>query len=443
MRTQSQPSTASARISIMATAEAKSRYNVSITTKEIIFREEVGSSPWTADSWKSKVAAQAVQYADIDGLRQTCSLLRELPPLVGDWEVDQLRERLYHAALGSGFIIQGGDCAESFADVKWDTVKRKVDLLYTQSRILEESLQVPTTAIGRIAGQFAKPRSNLLETLPTGEVVHAFRGHNVNSEDPSEREPDHRRLLLGYMYSAAAQSMLRRMPLPLTSHASDGKQVEFSLFTSHEALNLPYEASLTHNRYNLSASTIWLGERTRQLDGAHVEYARGLRNPVGVKIGPNATPEDVVALLNVLADRAAVGKVTLITRIGRGRAPTVLPPIIDAVRRSGHIPLWMSDPCHGNTFSTPSGIKTRRVQDMLAELQETYTVHQACGSFLGGVHIEQTGDNVTECLDETVMGDNDEYFGRRYQSLCDPRLSRDQAIWLIEQFSSFVRAARR
>jgi 3-deoxy-7-phosphoheptulonate synthase len=433
----------SARLPIMATPEAKSRFNVSVTTKEIIFREEVGPPPWTADSWKSKVAAQAVQYADIDGLHQTCSLLRELPPLVSEWEVDQLRERLYHAALGKGFIIQGGDCAESFADVKWDIVKRKVDLLYVQSRILEEAIQVPTTAIGRIAGQFAKPRSNPFETLPTGEVIHAFRGHNINSEDPSEREPDHRRLLLGYMYSAAAQRMLRKMPLHLTSHASDGKKVEFSLFTSHEALHLPYEASLTHNRYNLSASTIWLGERTRQLDGAHVEYARGLRNPVGVKIGPTATPEDVVALLDVLADPADAGKVTLITRLGRGRAQTVLPPIIDAVKRSGHIPLWMSDPCHGNTFSSPSGIKTRRVEDMLAELQETYNVHQGCGSFLGGIHIEQTGDNVTECLDETVvMGGENEYLGRRYQSLCDPRLSRDQAIWLIEQFASFVRAAR-
>lgn len=426
----------------MATPETKSRFNVSVTTKEIILREEVSSSPWTADSWRSKVAAQAVQYTDMDGLRQTCSLLRELPPLVSDWEVDQVRERLYHAALGSGFIIQGGDCAESFTDVKWDTVKRKVDLLYAQSRILEEAMQVPTTAIGRIAGQFAKPRSNPFETLPTGEVVHAFRGHNVNSEDPSEREPDHRRLLLGYMYSAAVQGMIRKMPLHLTSHASDGEKVEFRLFASHEALHLPYEAAFTHNRYNLSASTIWLGERTRQLDGAHVEYARGLRNPVGVKIGPSATPEDVVALLNVLADRAAVGKVALITRLGRGRAHTVLPPIIDAVRRSGHIPLWMSDPCHGNTFSTPLGIKTRRVEDMLAELQETYNVHQGCGSFLGGIHIEQTGDNVTECLDETVMGGEDEHLGRRYQSLCDPRLSRDQAIRLIEQFSSFVRAVR-
>ncbi|KAL2265886.1 hypothetical protein VTJ83DRAFT_6986 [Remersonia thermophila] len=426
----------------MATPEVKSLFDVSVTTKEIIFRDEVDPSEWTADSWTSKVAAQAVQYADIDGLRQTCSLLRELPPLVSDWEVDQLRERLSHAALGSGFIIQGGDCAESFADVKWDIVKRKVDLLFAQSQILEEALQVPTTVIGRIAGQFAKPRSNLFETLPSGEVVHAFRGHNVNSEDPSEREPDHRRLLLGYMYSAAAQRMLRKMPLHLTSHASDGKKVEFSLFTSHEALHLPYEASLTHNRYNLSATTIWLGERTRQLDGAHIEYARGLRNPIGVKLGPTATPEGVVALLNVLADPMAVGKVTLITRLGRGRAQTVLPPIIDAVRRSGHIPLWMSDPCHGNTFSSPSGIKTRRLEEMLAELKETYTVHQACGSFLGGIHIEQTGDNVTECLDETVMGRDDEYLGTCYQSLCDPRLSRDQAIRLIEEFANFVRAVK-
>lgn len=432
--------TTGVRSSIMATLDTKSLFNVYTTTKEI--REQAGPPSWTADSWRSKVAAQAVQYTDIDGLHQTCTFLRELPPLISELEIEQARERLYHAALGRGFIIQGGDCAESFSDVKWDIIKRKVDLLYLQSRILEDGLQVPTTAIGRIAGQYAKPRSNLLETLSSGDVVHAFRGHNVNSEDTSERKPDHRRLLLGYMYSAAAQSMIRRIPLRFASNASDGKRVELSLFSSHEALHLPYEASLTHDRYNLSATTIWLGERTRQLDGAHVEYARGLRNPVGVKIGPNATPGDVVALLNVLADRTDVGKITLITRIGHGRANAILPPIIDAVKQSGHVPLWMSDPCHGNTFSTATGIKTRRVQDMLAELQETYIVHRSCGSYLGGVHIEQTGDDVTECLDETVTEGEDEHLGRRYQSLCDPRLSRDQALWLIEQFSEFVKASR-
>ena len=348
-------------------------------------------------------------------------------------EIEQARGQFYHVALGRAFIIQGGDCAESFHDVQYDIIKRKVELLRRQSKIIEDALGKPTIPIGRIAGQYAKPRSNPFEVLPNGELIHAFKGHIVNSEDLSERKPDPKRLLLGYFYASATQNTVRHV----SGHASLLSGI--NLYTSHEALHLPYESALTQDSYNLSATTVWLGERTRQLDGAHVEYARGLRNPIGVKIGPTATAGEVVALLNVLApDTAQYGKITIITRMGHAKVRKVLPAIIRAVQLSGHVPIWMSDPCHGNTFATPGGVKTRRVEDMLTELQETYIAHRSLGSHLGGIHLEQTGDDVTECLDG-VFQKSEEDLKVCYQSLCDPRLSNEQALALVEGFAAFVK----
>ncbi|KAJ6441379.1 Aldehyde dehydrogenase family 1 member A3 [Purpureocillium lavendulum] len=393
---------------------------------------------WTSDSWRLKPAAQAVEYEDAKALEETCSYLRQLPPLVSPSEIENARAEFYHVALGRGFIIQAGDCAESFHDVRYNIIRRKVDLLRVQSKILEKALGKPTITLGRIAGQYAKPRSNPYETLPTGEVIHAFRGHNVNSEDPTDRRPDPNRLLLGYFYAAASQNTIRHLPGPALGAATKARTTS-ALYTSHEALHLPYESSLTRDHYNLSATTVWLGERTRQRDGAHVEYARGLRNPIGVKIGPTATPAEVVALLNVLApDRAQHGKITIITRMGQGKVRVNLPPIIRAVQLSGHVPIWMSDPCHGNTFATKGGVKTRRVADMLLELQETYLAHKSLGSHLGGIHLEQTGEDVSECLDgnDELLEDG---LGRCYRSLCDPRLSSDQAIQLVTDFAKYVK----
>ncbi|PNY24587.1 Class II DAHP synthetase family protein, partial [Tolypocladium capitatum] len=394
------------------------------------------TTSWTPDSWRSKHAAQAIEYGNIDALQETCSYLRQLPPLVSSEEVEQARQQFYHVAQGRAFIIQGGDCAESFDDIRCDTIRRKVDLLRLQSHILEEALGKPVIPLGRIAGQYAKPRSNPFETLPTGEVIHAFRGHNVNSEDPSDREPNPNRLLLGYFYAATSQNTIRNLPCPSGSVAGR-RNNKSPLYTSHEALHLPYESSLTRDHYNLSATTIWLGERTRQRDGAHVEYARGLRNPVGVKIGPTATAAEVVAILQVLSPhRINHGKITIITRMGHACVKVVLPEIIRAVQLSGHVPIWMSDPCHGNTFTTSTGVKTRRVQDMLAELQETYLAHRSLGSHLGGIHLEQTGDDVSECMDDVFNVDEHD-LGRCYQSLCDPRLSNEQALGLVEKFAEF------
>lgn len=423
---------------LLPDAAPKVKAGVSATTIREVKPPISGITTWTPDSWRTKHASQAVEYGNIEALHETCSYLRKLPPLVSPSEVEQARGQFYHVAQGRAFIIQGGDCAESFDDIRYDIIRRKVDLLRLQSHILEEALGKPVIPLGRIAGQYAKPRSNPFETLPTGEVIHAFRGHNVNSEDLGDRQPDPNRLLLGYFYAAASQNTIRHLPGPSGSVVGrwNGKS---SLYTSHEALHLPYESSLTRDHYNLSATTIWLGERTRQRDGAHVEYARGLRNPVGVKIGPTATAAEVVALLHVLApDRAKYGKITIITRMGHARVKAVLPAIIRAVQLSGHVPVWMSDPCHGNTFTTSTGVKTRRVQDMLAELKETYLAHRSLGSHLGGIHLEQTGDDVSECMDDALNAD-EQGLGRCYQSLCDPRLSNEQALALVEQFAEFAR----
>ncbi|KAL2843605.1 hypothetical protein BJX68DRAFT_270100 [Aspergillus pseudodeflectus] len=389
---------------------------------------------WTLDSWRDKPAAQAVEYEDPDVLQTVCDTLKHLPPLVSPEEVEAARHDFYNAAVGKAFIIQGGDCAESFLDVRHDIIRRKVELLHEQGRILEAALNKPVLRVGRIAGQFAKPRSNPLETLPSGQVVHAFRGHIINSEDENDRTPDPTRLLAGYFHSAVAHNTLRQLQAARAGPA---------IFTSHEALHLPYESSLSREDYNLSATTIWLGERTRQLDGAHVEYARGLRNPLGVKIGPSTTPEEIVALLDVLSpDRSPPGKITLITRLGHKRVRSVLPALIRAVQLSGHVPVWMSDPCHGNTFTTADRHKTRRVSDLLHELKDSYAVHRELGSHLGGIHLEQTGDAVTECLDEVHVTDPED-LAEGYTSLCDPRLSVDQALDVVREFAGFVQGYTR
>ncbi|KAL3462223.1 hypothetical protein BJX64DRAFT_288554 [Aspergillus heterothallicus] len=382
--------------------------------------------PWSLESWRDKPAAQAVEYDDPATLQKVCDTLKHLPPLVSVEEIEAARLQYYDAAVGKSFIIQGGDCAESFLDVQYDIIRRKVELLHEQSRILEGGLNKPIIRVGRIAGQYAKPRSNPLERLPSGDVVHAFRGHNVNSENENDRVPDPTRLLSGYFHAAVAHNTIRHLPTP-------------TIYTSHEALHLPYEASLSREDYNLSATTIWLGERTRQPDGAHVEYARGLRNPVGVKVGPSATAEEIVAILDVLSpDRVPAGKITLITRLGQKRVRSVLPALIRAVQLSGHAPVWMSDPCHGNTWTTTNGLKTRRVSDILHELKETYAVHRELGSHLGGIHLEQTGDAVTECLDNIHVTDSGD-LEEAYTSLCDPRLSVHQALYVVREFADFAK----
>lgn len=393
---------------------------------------------WNPYSWLGRPAAQQVEYRDDQALELTCQYLRKLPPLVSSQDIEQARWELYQVAKEKAFIIQGGDCAESFHDVQPDIIKSKYDLLTKQSEILSVAFGKPVIRIGRMAGQYAKPRSNPFETLPNGETIHAFRGHNVNSEMLDCREPDPQRLIMGYLYAATTLNTINMIESGHYDSVKAGTQPGHGIYTSHEALHLPFESALTKGRYNHSAAFLWIGERTRQLNGAHVEYARGLRNPISIKVGPTTTPETLVSLLDALSpSRNQYGKVSIITRLGRGQAPRVLPSLIRAVQLSHHNPVWICDPCHGNTLTTKEGLKTRRLDFILEELLETYVAHRTLNNYLGGIHLEQTGEDVTECLDD-ISVTRAEDLAVCYQSLCDPRLSRLQALSLVEQFAAFV-----
>ncbi|OGM46823.1 phospho-2-dehydro-3-deoxyheptonate aldolase [Aspergillus bombycis] len=417
---------------------------------------------WTRQSWSTKpLVAQAVEYDDPKALESVLGTLSTLPALVNPLKIEIARNNFAAAAQGKAFIIQGGDCAESFDDVRLHVIQQKVKLLQEQSHLLVQGLSLPIITVGRIAGQYAKPRSSPWETLEDGTITHAFRGHNINGPSLGERRPDPYRLLLGDFYSRTTLQMIKDIqcapantdpnfvpgpnPLPLTPEETDvaaSQTPTGTIFTSHEALHLPYESAMTRDRYNTSASFIWIGERTRQLDGAHVEYIRGLRNPIGVKIGPSIESSTLIALLNTICPEPRlpenIGRVTIITRFGAEKVATVLPPLIKAVQEAGHTPVWMCDPCHGNTQTTEAGLKTRHVGRMLREATQTYQAHRENNSILGGLHLEQTGEFVTECQDDERI-DNKSALSSHYHSLCDPRLSNVQALSLVRQFVDFVR----
>lgn len=414
---------------------------------------ERNAEDWSSHSWQSKaINAQAVEYHDKSALDKVCRSLQQLPPLVSPAQIEEARELFASAAKGERFILQGGDCAESFEDVQLDIINSKTSLLAEQADIIESRLVLPVTCVGRIAGQYAKPRSNPVETLADGTTVLAFRGHNVNGPGLDQRTPDPDRLLRGYFHSAATLNTVsvfgsQNELVEMTSHAGKDPitrptSYPRAILTSHEALLLPYESSLTRGRHCSSAAFLWVGERTRQLDGAHVEFLRGLRNPIGIKLSSKASPEELVALLNQLCpDKTGeTGRITLITRLGALNVEAALHPLIKAVQASGHQPVWMCDPCHGNTFTTADGkIKTRCAMTMLEEAQQTYVVHRRSGSRLGGLHIEQTGESVTECVEHIASGTGQLSLGVNYRTLCDPRLSREQAILLVARFADYAK----
>ncbi|KAL8659369.1 MAG: hypothetical protein Q9202_007157 [Teloschistes flavicans] len=432
---------------------------------------------WSPQSWQSKPVQQGVEYRNKNALEKVCRNLEAMPPLVSPTQIEEARELFAAAAKGERFIIQGGDCAESFADVQLDIIDSKTSLLSDQADIIESKLKIPVTCIGRIAGQFAKPRSNPKETLADGSTVNAFRGHIINGTELDERSPDPQRLLHGYFYSAVTLNtisvletqnnsaettrpatptndfpLIHREPVTPTAKSA---LVPREILTSHEALLLPYESSLTRGHYCTSAAFLWVGERTRQLDGAHVEFLRGLRNPIGIKLSAKASPDDLVALLDALSPSSPTaipqgsepGKFTLITRLGASNVHSALPPLIKAVQATGrHHPVWMSDPCHGNTAAVAATagadvIKTRCATTMLDEARQTWAVHRALGSCLGGLHLEQTGEEgVVECV-EHMAGSGTRGLSLSsggYRTLCDPRLSREQAMGFVERFAEFV-----
>jgi 3-deoxy-7-phosphoheptulonate synthase len=432
-------------------------------------------------------AAQQPTYPDADAVQKAVDKLRTMPPLVFAGECDDLKQRIAAVTRGEAFILQGGDCAETLAGVSADNVRAKLRVLLQMAVVLTYAASVPVVKIGRLAGQYAKPRSKDTETRE-GITLPAYRGDAVNGYDftPEARIPDPQRLVDVYNASAATLNLIRAF---VTGGYADLRQVhtwnqdfvkgspfaakyealageidramsfmaaigvadpdEFhrvDFHSSHEALVLEYEHALTridsrtNEPYDVSGHFIWIGERTRQLDGAHVELASRIKNPIGVKLGPSTTPDDAIALAAKLNPANEPGRLTFITRFGAGKIRTGLPPIIEKVSAEGLNVAWITDPMHGNTFEAPSGYKTRNFDDVLEEVQGFFDVHRAVGTWPGGLHVELTGDNVTECLGGgEQLTDAD--LAHRYESVCDPRLNRVQSLEMAFLVADMLRKA--
>jgi 3-deoxy-7-phosphoheptulonate synthase len=419
-------------------------------------------------------ASQQPEYPDAAALSSALERLATLPPLVTSWEVERLRAQLADAASGRRFLLQGGACAESFDDCRPEVLTAKLKILLQMSLVLTYGLKRQIIRVGRFAGQYAKPRTNTHETRD-GVSLPAYRGDLINRSGFSEEERrvDPELLLRGYERAALTINFIRALveggfadlhhpeywDLDFVQHSprareyqrmveSIGDSLRFmetlagvragelsrvDFFTSHEGLHLPYEQAQTRQVphrtgwYNLSTHMPWIGMRTAVPGEAHVEYFRGIRNPIGVKIGPAMTQELLRELVEVLDPGREPGRLTLIHRFGRDRIADALPPLIDAVRASGRTVLWCCDPMHGNTEITGDGVKTRRFDSILSELEQAFEIHEAEGSILGGIHIELTGDNVTECVGG-ARGLSELDLGRAYSSLVDPRLNYEQAL---------------
>ncbi|MGI9032576.1 MAG: class II 3-deoxy-7-phosphoheptulonate synthase [Acidimicrobiales bacterium] len=441
---------------------------------------------WTPASWRARPADQQPDWPDADALAAVLARINALPPLVFAGEVRDLTASLAAVAEGKAFLLQAGDCAESF-EFSGDSIRDKLKVILQMAVVLTYGAGVPTVKMGRIAGQFAKPRSSPTETVGS-TVIPSFRGHMVNDDAPTAeaRVADPERLLQAYNQSASTMNLLRAFTKggfadltkvhvwnqEFVARSGEGRryqsiadeiqralrfmaacgvdlaagsifhQVDF--WTCHEALLLGYEEALTRQDslsgawYDCSAHFLWVGDRTRRLDGAHVSFLTGVENPVGVKIGPTTAPEEAVALCDTLNPRRVPGRLTLITRLGSTGVEQLLPPLLRAVRDAGHPVVWACDPMHGNTFVSPSGHKTRHFDDILAEIRTFFAVHRGEGSWPGGVHVELTGDDVTECLGgaEAVL---DDHLADNYTTKCDPRLNARQSLDLAFQVAELLR----
>jgi 3-deoxy-7-phosphoheptulonate synthase len=429
-------------------------------------------------------ALQQPQWPDRDRLEAVVRGLESLPPLVLAGECDQLKERLAAVARGEAFLLQGGDCAETFAGTSADSIGGKFRTLLQMAVVLTYAGSVPVVKVGRMAGQFGKPRSAATE-VRDGVELPVYRGDAVNGIEftAAARTPDPGRLLEAYRCSSATLNLCRSLAgggyadlrqvhawnqdfvagspagqryeeladeidrAIAFMHACGADPREFravEFYSSHEALLLDYERALTRTdarsgrAYDLSAHLLWIGERTRALDGAHVEFARQIRNPLAVKIGPKVTAQDVLELIEVLDPEHESGRLTLITRMGAGRIRQALPPLVEKVAASGAVVVWVCDPMHGNTVEAASGQKTRYFDDVLDEVVGFFEVHRALGSHPGGIHIEFTGDDVTECIgggDHIAESD----LSHRYETTCDPRLNRGQSLDLAFRVAELYR----
>ncbi|MGC5343900.1 3-deoxy-7-phosphoheptulonate synthase [Streptomyces sp. DT24] len=377
----------------------------------------------------TRPVAQRPDWPDPAALRAVSDELRSLPGLVLAEECDRLRDRLGAVARGEAVLLQGGDCAETFDGVSEEHVRGTFGALDEMAALITEGAALPVVRLGRIAGQYAKPRSSPLETRD-GETLPAYRGDLVNglAFTPRSRTPDAGRLYRGYRISATTLNLLRAL--------AARRGTEF--WTSHEALVLEYERALTRDTpsggYDLSAHLVWIGERTRQLDGAHLDFVAGIRNPVAVKLGPTSTPDDALAIVDRLDPERIPGRLTFISRMGADVVREVLPDLVAKVEASGARVVWLCDPMHGNTFVAPSGHKTRHFDRIMDEVRGFFEVHAHLGTRPGGVHAELTGMLVTECLGGTP-GVTPEDLPVRYETACDPRLNRCQAIDLARELA--------
>ncbi|ERR1017187_346226 len=433
-------------------------------------------SPWTPDSWRRRTALQQPDYPDPAALDRALAELRLLPPLVTSWEVVMLREQLAEAAVGRGFVLQGGDCAERFADCTSPRIANMLKVLLQMSLVLVVGAQRPVIRIGRFGGQYAKPRSSDFETRESVRLP-AYRGDLVNGSEFSAeaRTPDPQRLLRGYERAALTLNFIRALvkggfadlhhpeyfdvdwvrhsPLADEYHRTvetigdslrfmehilgirAGSTDRIDFFTAHEALHLGYEEAQTRavprrpGWFNLSTHFPWAGLRTNDPAGAHIEYLRGIENPVGVKAGPGFTRDQVARWIEILDPRRTPGRLALIHRFGAKPIGDALPGLIEAVRAEGGQPLWICDAMHGNTQTTSGGVKTRNFEDVYSEVEQAFDIHRAMGGKLGGVHLELTGENVTECIGG-ARGQSSEDLARAYESEVDPRLNYEQSLEL-------------
>lgn len=433
-------------------------------------------TPWSPGSWQEKPIKQQPHYEDEQALVQMLAKLRGLPSLVTAGEVQALRYRLARVCQGEGFLLQGGDCAESFAEFSEENVLNTLRVLLQMAVMLTFGATVPVVKIGRLAGQFAKPRSSPIEMQ--GDIsLPSYKGDIINGVEftASARRAQPERLFQAYVQSVSTLNLLRAwsrdgladlrqihnltldfarrsesakkyllmaqqvehairfMSVCGLSDAAPGFQ-ETTIYTSHEALLLPYEHAFVRpviggGWYNASAHFCWIGDRTRDLDGAHVEMMRGLENPIGLKVGPSLLPDELVALTERLNPGNLPGKLTLITRFGYEKIGSCLPNLVRAIKQSGRAVIWSCDPMHGNTYTAPSGHKTRRFENVAAEVRQFFQIHSAEGTYPGGVHLELTGKDVTECVGG-VTGVAESTLADRYHTQCDPRLNSEQSLEL-------------
>jgi 3-deoxy-7-phosphoheptulonate synthase len=443
---------------------------------------------WTPSSWQTFPAVQQPQWPDNGALDNALKQIATFPPLVFAGEARSLQTALGQVASGNAFLLQAGDCAESFEEFSAVNIREKLRVILQMAVMLTYSMGVPVVKVGRIAGQFAKPRSNNTETV-NGVELPVFRGHMVNGPDAhaDARIPNPDRLVQAYHQAASTLNLVRAFTKggfadlnrvhawnqEFVAQSAEGKRYEdvaseieralafmracgidtetntalhqVDVYTSHEALILGYEEALTRQDsltggwYDCSAHMLWIGERTRQLDGAHVEFLRGVGNPIGCKIGKTTDVDYVLSLCETLNPARIPGRLTLISRMGANDVEEALRPLLRAVRDAGHPVVWACDPMHGNTYSAPNGRKTRHLEDIVKEITGFVKAHRAEGTWPGGIHIELTGENVTECLGGSEGLGNDD-LDTRYETVCDPRLNARQSIDLAFRVAELIRS---